>query len=84
MKAERPDLVLLDVMMATPLEGVSVAREMAGDPTLKDIPIIMVSSIDSSHHAALLPDDLHTPIDACISKPVDPDGLLKTIRRFLA
>jgi len=84
MKEERPDLVLLDVMMATPLEGVSVAREMAGDPVLKAVPIIMISSIDSSQHAALLPDDLHIPIDAWISKPVDPDDLLRTIRRFLA
>lgn len=84
MRAERPDLVLLDVMMATPLEGVAVAREMAGNPVLKDIPIIMISSIDSSQHAALLPDDLHIPADAWINKPVDPDGLLRTIRRFLA
>jgi len=84
MKADRPDLVLLDVMMATPLEGVSVARKMEGDIALKDIPIIMISSIDSSKHAGLLPDDLHIPIDAWISKPLDPDDLLKTIRRFLA
>jgi formate transporter len=84
MKQERPDLVLLDVMMATPLEGVSVAREMVGDPDLKAVPIVMVSSIDSSKHAALLPDDMHIPTDAWISKPVDPDHLLRTIRRFLA
>jgi len=83
MKSERPDLVLLDVMMATPLEGVSVARKMSGDPTLKDVPIIMISSIDSSQHADLLPDDMHIPTDAWISKPVDPDDLLRTIRRFL-
>jgi formate transporter len=83
MRAERPDLVLLDVMMATPLEGVSVARKMSGDPTLKDVPIIMVSSIDSSQHADLLPDDMHIPTDAWISKPLDPDDLLRTIRRFL-
>jgi CheY-like chemotaxis protein len=83
MRAERPDLVLLDVMMATPLEGVSVARKMSGAPTLKDIPIIMISSIDSSQHADLLPDDMHIPTDAWISKPVDPDDLLRTIRRFL-
>lgn len=83
MKEERPDLVLLDVMMATPLEGVSVARKMAGDPDLKAVPIIMISSIDSSEHAALLPDDVHIPTDAWISKPVDPDDLLRTIRRFL-
>jgi formate/nitrite transporter len=84
MKQERPDLVLLDVMMATPLEGVSVAREMVRDPNLKAVPIVMVSSIDSSKHAGLLPDDMHIPTDAWISKPVDPDHLLRTIRRFLA
>jgi CheY-like chemotaxis protein len=83
MKAERPDLVLLDVMMATPLEGVSVARKMSGDPDLKAVPIVMISSIDSSEHAGLLPDDLHIPTDAWINKPVDPDDLLRTIRRFL-
>jgi len=27
---------------------------------------------------------MHIPIDAWISKPVDPDHLLRTIRRFLA
>jgi formate transporter len=84
MKKERPDLILLDVMMATPMDGVGLSRKMAADRKLKAIPIVMVSSIDSSQHAALLPDDLHIPIDAWISKPVDPDHLLRTIRRFLA
>jgi formate transporter len=84
MKKERPDLILLDVMMATPMDGVGLSRKMAADRKLKAIPIIMVSSIDSSQHAALLPDDLHIPIDAWISKPVDPDHLLRTIQRFLA
>jgi formate transporter len=83
MKTERPDLVLLDVMMASPLDGVYVSHKMAADPALKTIPVVMVSSIDSSKHAALLPDDTQIPIDVWISKPIDPDHLLKTIRRFL-
>ncbi len=82
-RAERPNLVLLDVMMATPLEGVSVARKMQADPDLRQIPIIMVSSIDSSQHASLLPDDMHIPIDTWISKPLDPDELLRVVRRYL-
>ena len=84
MKASRPDLVLLDVMMATPLDGVNVARQMTGDAALRDIPVIMISSIDSSQYAGRLPDDMHIPIDAWISKPVNPDQLLRTIRRFMA
>jgi formate transporter len=83
MVKKSPDVVLLDVMMSTTLEGVDVSRKMAADPKLKDVPIIMISSIDSSWHANKLPDDLHLPIDAWISKPVDPDHLLTTIRRFL-
>ncbi|MCL7452683.1 MAG: response regulator [Anaerolineae bacterium] len=83
MKEKRPDLVLLDVMMATPLEGVQVARKMSTDPALKEIPVIMVSSIDSSQYADALPDDVHLPIDAWISKPVKPEHLLTTVQRFV-
>jgi len=83
MRQTKPDMVLLDVMMATPLEGVGVARQMAADPALKSIPIVMISSIDSSQYRSALPDDMHIPIDAWINKPVDPDHMLKTIKRFL-
>jgi DNA-binding response OmpR family regulator len=83
MKDSRPDLVLLDVMMATPLEGVSVARKMQTDAALNDVPVIMISSIDSSQHASLLPDDGHIPIETWISKPLDPDELVRTVRRYL-
>jgi formate transporter len=84
MQQQRPDMALLDVMMSTTLEGVDLARRMAADPKLKDIPIIMISSIDSTYHAGKLPDSIPLPIDAWLSKPVNPEVLLKTIRRFLA
>jgi hypothetical protein len=57
---------------------------MALDAGLKMTPIVMISSIDSSAYARQLPDDLHIPIDAWISKPASPDRLLKTVRRFLS
>jgi chemosensory pili system protein ChpA (sensor histidine kinase/response regulator) len=84
MMQRKPDMVLLDVMMSTTLEGVDLARRMAADAKLKDVPIIMISSIDSSYHAGRLPDNIQLPIDAWLSKPVNPELLLKTIRRFLA
>ncbi len=82
-EGEPPDMVLLDIMMATTLEGVDVAREMKGDPALEEVPIIMISSIATSPHAAEFPDDEHIPIDGWISKPVQRDVLLKTLDRFL-
>jgi len=83
MKKETPNLVLMDVMMKTPLEGVAVSQKMFADPALSKIPIIMVSSIASTDKAGLLPDNVHIPIDAWIDKPVKPENLLNTIKRFL-
>ncbi len=83
MRQQRPDVVLLDVMMSTTLEGVDVAREMEADPQLRDVPIIMISSIATSEYAAEFPDDESIPIAAWISKPIQPAVLLKTVRRFV-
>lgn len=79
-----PDLILLDVMMTTPLEGVSVAQKLTSEERYSKIPIIMISSIDCSEYANLLPNTVHIPTDAWISKPLDPDHLIRTIRRFLS
>jgi Response regulator containing CheY-like receiver, AAA-type ATPase, and DNA-binding domains len=83
MRQQRPDVVLLDVMMSTTLEGVDVAREMEADSQLRDVPIVMISSIATSEYAAEFPDDESIPIAAWISKPIQPAVLLKTIRRFV-
>jgi CheY-like chemotaxis protein len=83
MRQEKPDLVLLDVMMATTLEGVHVSKEMETDPSLSDVPLVMISSIGTSEYASEFPDDERIPIDAWISKPIQADVLLKTVRRFL-
>jgi CheY-like chemotaxis protein len=83
MRQEKPDLVLLDVMMSTTLEGVDVSKEMETDPNLSGVPVVMISSIGTSEYASEFPDDERIPIDAWISKPIQADVLLKTVRRFL-
>ena len=42
-RKERPDLVLLDVMMPE-LDGWSVARELAADDETRDIPIVFLTA----------------------------------------
>jgi chemosensory pili system protein ChpA (sensor histidine kinase/response regulator) len=81
---EPPDLILLDVMMATTLEGIDVAREIKADPALENLPIIMVSSISTSPYASDFPDDEHIPIDGWITKPVQRNVLLKILDHFVA
>ena len=83
LRQDKPDLMLLDVMMSTTLEGVDVCREIRADPDLKDVPIIMVSSIATTEYAPEFPDDEHIPIDTWISKPIQPAVLLKVVKRFV-
>ena len=81
-RASRPDIVLLDVMMSTVLDGVNVSHVISEDPDLKDIPIVMISSIPDSPNADRFPTDEYVPISAWITKPAQPDGLLRTIKRL--
>jgi len=83
MRQDKPDLVLLDVMMSYVLDGLEVSKEMQTDAELRKIPIIMVSSITASPHAGMFPTDEYLPIDGWISKPVQPDDLLKKVEQCL-
>ncbi|NLD72802.1 MAG: response regulator [Chloroflexi bacterium] len=83
LQARPPDLVVLDVMMATVLDGLDLARRMDEDPALRHIPIIMVSSVTDSAMADMFPTDEYIPIDAWLSKPVRPQDLLHKVAQLV-
>jgi CheY-like chemotaxis protein len=83
MRKDKPDLVLLDIMMAYILDGLDVGREMAEDAELKDIPVIMITSLTGARAQAALPSDEYVPVQDWIHKPIDPDQLLGRIKRAL-
>ncbi len=83
MREDAPDLVLLDVMMSSVLDGVNVSHAMSEDPLLKRVPIVMVSSIASSPAAGMFPTDEYLPIDAWLSKPVQPKELLAKVAQYV-
>ncbi|MGQ9610225.1 MAG: response regulator [bacterium] len=83
MHKEKPDLVLLDIMMTQILDGLTVPREMLTDPDLERVPIIVVSSITSSPHIGEFPTDEYLAVDDWISKPVQPEVLLEKVKRYL-
>ncbi len=76
------DIVLLDIMMDTALDGLNVSHEIQADPNLKGVRVIMVTSIMDTAHAGLFPTDEYVPIDAWVTKPVQPASLLKTIAKY--
>jgi two-component system cell cycle response regulator DivK len=76
----RPDLILMDIQLPG-VDGYEATRRIKGDPALRAIPIIAVTSY------ALSGDDqkaMQAGCDAYVTKPFSPRALLAKIREFLA
>ena len=84
MRQDPPDVVLLDIMMSYILDGLDVSREMAEDPALKNVPVIMVTSLTGVKGSGMFPTDEYVPVDEWLSKPVDPDTLLARVEAALS
>ena len=82
-KAQRPDLMLLDIMMSSVLDGLNVSEQLALDPEARFMPVIMVSSIAETPYAHVFPMGEQPHMDAWLSKPVDPKVLLKKVAELL-
>jgi two-component system alkaline phosphatase synthesis response regulator PhoP len=82
---KRPDLMILDVMMAHDTEGFEVSREIPKRPELKDMPVIMVTGITTEKNLPLKfePDETWLPVATFLEKPVNPERLLKEIKARL-
>jgi len=83
MRRQKPDLVFLDVIMLTPTEGVYISREIADDPDLRDIPVVMITSITSSEYLADFPIDSTLHVDMFLSKPVPLPKFVEIANRIL-
>ena len=83
-RQERPDLVVLDYMMATPTEGSLVSWLLKEDPQLERIPILLVTAVGRDHPWwKIQPEQDALPVDGWLDKPVAPDRLLSEVERLL-
>ena len=64
----RPDLILLDVMMPG-MDGHEVLQKLRTHPETRDIPVIFVTALDSTHDEEL---GLHEGAVDYITKPIKP------------
>ncbi|WP_372604802.1 diguanylate cyclase [Actibacterium sp.] len=76
---ERPDLILLDMMMAD-MDGVEVCRRLRADPETADIPIIVITASRQSDHKMRA---LAAGADEFLPKPLDELTLLARVRSLL-
>ena len=80
---DTPDLIVLDVIMDTVLDGLSVSQELGEHEDYKQVPIIMITSIANTDYAELFPTDEYVHLDTFLTKPVAPERLVKEVNRLL-
>jgi len=79
-RKEKPDLVLLDLMMPE-MDGWEVYQQIKSDETIQNIPVIVVTAKAQSIDRVL---GLHiAKVDDYISKPFSPQELLDSIESIL-
>ena len=86
-KSEKPDLLILDVMMTSWQDGFEMARELKKDPEFKDIPILMLTGVRDQtgiDFKATAGDPTWCPVDGFLEKPVQPDILLSEVEKLLS
>lgn len=79
--AERPDVVLLDLMMPE-RGGLNALVAIRKDHSLRGLPVVVVSGIQdklTADYHAYLERFKHYRAEAYLDKPVDPAGLLQTL-----
>jgi DNA-binding response OmpR family regulator len=79
-RTERPDVVLLDVMLPR-RDGYEVCRAMKADPALARIPVIIVSARGQEVEVLR---GLELGAAAYVTKPFGNDEILEAIRAALA
>jgi DNA-binding response OmpR family regulator len=81
MHSERPDLVLLDLMLPN-VDGAEVLLRKGKDSTIQDIPVIAVTALTSPFDQIMWKE--HTELKDYVTKPFMRKQLLDTIERVLA
>lgn len=78
-ESERPDLILLDIMMPR-MSGYEVCKKLKSDPQTRDIPIIMVTAL---HETGDIERGVEAGTNDFITKPVNRTDLLTRVRSLL-
>lgn len=86
LRSSLPDLIILDVMMTTPHEGFTLARELKKNSNYKKIPILMITAVKDKtgiDFKSSAGDDEWLPVEDFLDKPVKPDVLIEKVKSLL-
>lgn len=74
---ERPDLILMDIMMPE-VDGFDAARMIRALPGCQNLPIIAVTAMEGAHERAM-----QAGMSDYVRKPIDIHGLLAKVNNWL-
>lgn len=77
----KPDLLILDVMMEEPDDGLRMAREIRKNGNA--VPIIMLTSVNAAMGLNIDKDGEIVPVDEFQPKPVEPQTLVAKVKKLL-
>ena len=86
-KTARPDLLILDVMMASNLEGHTLAHTIKGDPENKNLPIIIITGMMDTIGVNIrdaFEGVRELPFVFMLDKPFDTDELYTMVEQLIA
>lgn len=86
-QADRPDLIIMDVMMSTWSDGFEMSRELKKDPRYENIPILMLTGVEEKTgigFKSTAGDPEWLPVNGFLDKPVEPRVLLDEVSRLLS
>ena len=84
-QSEKPDLVILDVIMPRDFEGFEVAKKIREELELKTLPIIMLTAVHEVKRVPyrFAPHEEWLPVDYFFEKPVESKVLVSKIKEIL-
>jgi CheY-like chemotaxis protein len=85
-KAEKPDLLILDIMLSSWLDGLDMSKTLKDDLEFRDMPIVMLTGVKERTIFDFRPrpgGPDWCSVGAYLDKPVEPDVLLAEIEKLL-
>lgn len=86
-RTEKPDLLILDVIMSTWSDGFDMARELKSQSELKEMPILMLTGVKDKtgiDFKSSAGDPTWLPVDGFLDKPVESETLLAEVEKLLS
>jgi two-component system cell cycle response regulator len=79
-KRERPDLVLMDVMMPGGIDGYEACRRIKAQPETRHIPVVIITTLDDRDSRVR---GLKAGAEEFLTKPIDDVQLMARVRSLL-